>query len=55
VAYSGSFVKDQATDAVLPAKVELAPAPKLPTLVEADALAVNVPVVAVPGLLTVFV
>lgn len=52
-AYLGSFVRDHAVEALFPAFPELAPAPKVATLVEADVLAVCEPLQAVPGAATV--
>jgi hypothetical protein len=49
------LVKSQATLAVFPAFVELAPAPNVPIEVAAVVLAVTDPVAAVPGAETVFV
>jgi hypothetical protein len=46
-------VSDQATDALLPALVELAPAPNVATLVAVLVLEVIDPEQAVPGELTV--
>jgi hypothetical protein len=53
VAYTGSSVRDQAVEALLPALVELAAAPKVATEVAELVEAVTVPVQAVPGELTV--
>ena len=53
VAYTGSSVRDHATDAEFPADTELALAPKVPTEVAVEVLAVCEPVQAVPGEATV--
>lgn len=51
----GSFVKDHAVEAAVPAFAELAPAPKVATLVEVLVLAVCEPLQSVPGAATVHV
>jgi hypothetical protein len=53
VAYTGSLVRVHATDPLLPALADLASAPKVPTDVLADMLAVCAPLQAVPGAVTV--
>lgn len=52
VAYAGSSVRAQATEAELPALAELAAAPKVPTAVAALVAAICEPVQGVPGALT---
>ena len=49
----GSLVNDHAVEAEFPAFAELAPAPKVATLVDAVVLAVSDPLQPVPGAATV--